>query len=1413
MQRGTRRSSSGDLEFLGGKRNVDDGSDSNLIFNENQTVTMDRHTRHFQTADSYKNTEQNPYNGERDVEGSKNSVIQSNGTSQSHHCTPYHQSLKAEDPAILALRYTLGHGVFLCAQCAEAHRSLGERITTVRNIQQYQTWSSDEAMLMKQAGGNTMGWKIYEAFLPETWRRRRPNHASQPAERLVFIRAKYEALAFAMPPIVGGRSCEDAWRRILARNEWASDLHHRDQVAGLQNLLSLVLNSTTRRRVLPYDKRNIQGAMVASHFVEPPQRLVDYFCVVGSSGLLDPQIMQRQQVDFSTLPGPEDVILEARVTDCFPSPKQHDDMEFPEHVATFVLPEGCCPSDSQKSPSFFTFVLTASSGDRLYGACLQLYDEAIEIHELREAMEKSGYTGGYPSWLPQSNRYQAYEDDGPDMNSPAGYDDIVYLPKCLVILSHYPFFDLFRYFLLQLYRVTLIEAPLPIERFIANFCCELPLPPQGKVEVKFGFTVKDTYHIRRPPENKLPLANFSYKPLFACLSVGNIIAVMGCLMTESRVALCSRHYALLGPVAEALFSFLFPFQWQGMYIPVMPYSMLDILDAPVPFLVGLHARYLVETRPEMRPHGVVFVDLDRDIVHLGVDEESNTARMLPSLPEKGALKLRAKLEEHGSQLYLAPDNIKHEGNTITHGYGDILSDSMRESYAATVLPFSFGERATSTATEESKREERPTKHRRQHALRTVDKAYQDNELLTPITGFLSEHGQLYNREPARHQLKTQKVTMGKLFNYRRSKGQSSFNEDDVVNPTNHSAEDAAHIALLDMEEPRGFYSGEIRKAFLRFFVSFFKGYEQFINVDANDIFRVDEFVASLGLPFNSSEFARHVVSTQMFNSFLHERQNDLPLYQFFDEQIIAKQNRSKRFRQKDTPFLDDPSGAIKETFTPPPPSNWGLPDDGRLYQYGCFPKLNPNLFGKIRPPIKWPKPRKSNSTRDFTNKAGKSFALMAKNWQQEIIARSAPTAVYWKSNLGIESLEAAMNALSHASIKKSVVVAKAKDFSPVRRKASFESLSLSFSPRATEKSKKTPDIVDLPAHSLADAESIVSNARRILGIMILEFVKLQAVVRMYLARKLYCQFLKALRFLQCKWKRHIPEGLTEMDELELARISVIHIQSLARAFLMTRSFKRKRLALSLIQRWSRGRICRKRFIHLQRACRRIQAIVQSRRARFGLQLLRELVSKVQARSRGYLIRHRMTALNERRMERYRELIFLLWHRAHTPLSYRTKFWPIISEKCGHLRLRIAESELERLWIVLEVDFNAKDFSRSRVDQKHAEELRLGQLLGITDHTYWRYLMVQEMTRSSMLLFPAEEKRRSELRLSADRVEAERIQIYERISTNSPTIAVMLVALYGLFKIDRKHKNKKYRLAELVCKFIWKAVWHSGTLFF
>lgn len=702
-------------------------------------------------------------------------------SSLSNNAHPYHHRRAIPDlydppvdPALVAHNRVGGggHGVFVCAPCGAAHKLLGPSVATVHPVQDLASWTRSEAQVLANAGGNARSWSVFEAFLPPSWELKRPKAESDIADRLTFIRAKYEALAFVLPP--PGPLAFQAWRRIVNLHPewsglWGADLHSVSCSSIFQSHPSSSTQGQLRRSTM--QTISTAGASL-SRRSELPDRLVDYFCVVAASDLVDLSLGVK---DLSALSSPEDVVLVPLVTDCFPLPETHGrDQEFPEHVSTFLFPDGCRPSCMSLPPSFFTFVLTASNGDRLYGGVLRLYDESRDVDSLKVAFDKSGYKGSLPEWL----------RSGKDGSSRASHttqqeaSDIVFLPKCLVVISHYPFFDLWRKFLLQIYRIALVGAPLPIERFIANFTCEIPLPPPGKIRVKFGFTVKDDWCVERPPENQLPLADFSFRPLFTALSIPNVLIVFACLLQECRVALVCKHYGILGPVAEALTSLLFPLHWEGMYIPVLPYHMQDILDAPVPYLVGLHSRYLQSTPPGNRPKGVVFVDLDRDEVHLGYDDDTNSPRQIPCLPERQAIKLKAKLEEFAACAYVVPPS----GNvaTVTNGDGDqpLVKRASQLNLLAPESRSSVGGA------------------RRRDVFSSADKAYRDNELQVPITGFLSEHGQFFEQIPS---TPTGTVSKSKFPRFRALGHHNRSSSFDSSESSEH-----ANMTLLDRHDVRLF---------------------------------------------------------------------------------------------------------------------------------------------------------------------------------------------------------------------------------------------------------------------------------------------------------------------------------------------------------------------------------------------------------------------------------------------------------------------------------------------------------------------------------------------------------------------------------------------------------------------------------
>ncbi|XP_062257466.1 stromal membrane-associated protein 1-like isoform X2 [Platichthys flesus] len=76
-------------------------------------------------------------------------------------------------------------GVFMCIRCAGIHRNLGVHISRVKSVNLDQ-WTSEQIQSMVDMG-NSRAKQLYEAHLPESFRR---PQTDQPVE--VFIRDKYE---------------------------------------------------------------------------------------------------------------------------------------------------------------------------------------------------------------------------------------------------------------------------------------------------------------------------------------------------------------------------------------------------------------------------------------------------------------------------------------------------------------------------------------------------------------------------------------------------------------------------------------------------------------------------------------------------------------------------------------------------------------------------------------------------------------------------------------------------------------------------------------------------------------------------------------------------------------------------------------------------------------------------------------------------------------------------------------------------------------------------------------------------------------------------------------------------------------------------------------------------------------------
>eukprot|EP00980_Cylindrotheca_fusiformis_P019932 scaffold7017_cov134-Cylindrotheca_fusiformis.AAC.27 len=582
-----------------------------------------------------------------------------------------------------------------------------------------------------------------------------------------------------------------------------------------------------------------------------PQRLVDYFCVIGAD-------MQIKAKSSSKTEYPSQLEFQPKLIDCVP--KTRDDIDFPAELPMFCFPDGCKLSTEQRSAQVFSFVLTAGTGHRLYLSAATL-SEPYTPAEVCELFWDAGYS--LPPWLA----------DTPGMSS------TFYLPKTIVVVSHHPFYAVHTKFLDRLLNIQNSESPLPIERYIANFVYDIPLPIPGGAVVRWDCFGKATSSIEmaQTASNKLPLVNFSYEPLFRTLSVTNILVLWGVLLDEGRVVFRSKHLSLLTPIVEALLSLLFPFTWQGMYIPLLPSDMMDVLDAPVPFLVGVNGKC-------PQPVGVVVCDLDEDIVHLGWDD-SCKERPLPLLPRKAVLRLKSELSEVADPLYLIPAcGLK---GRVTTGDEKLLRNSMRELYAhMSVLK--------QGSTED---------------LRGI---------------ILSKAGSVQLKGTA----KSIEKSKCKLDPPDECDNEATSRQVRVVGLSYTGMKRQQEVVAASFYDINTELERTARTSFMDFFASVLQHYRAYNKGE----FQRDDFLNTF--TGNSRVCAETIVRSQMFERFLNESSTRRRL---FDDFILVYLDES--LRQKEEQKRHHEAAEIAEVIIPLPPCRIGVAKNAK-FAYKAFPKLD-----------------------------------------------------------------------------------------------------------------------------------------------------------------------------------------------------------------------------------------------------------------------------------------------------------------------------------------------------------------------------------------------------------------------------------------------------------------------------------------
>ncbi|KAM6894658.1 DENN domain-containing protein 4C isoform 2-T2 [Lycodopsis pacificus] len=307
---------------------------------------------------------------------------------------------------------------------------------------------------------------------------------------------------------------------------------------------------------------------------------------------------------------------------------EEDYESFPlsESVPLFCLPMGAkiecwAPNTPDPLPVFSTFVLTISSGEKVYGSAIQFY----EPHPVDQLSEKQKIQLGLLTTVEKKVI----------PNRPVNSN------KCICLLSRWPFFESFRKFLMFLYKLSFSGPhPLPIEKHISHFMHNVSFPSPQRPRILVQLSVYDTLVLSQPVCTPLPLSGADYGTLLMNLGSENCATLLHFILLESKILLHSLRPAVLTGVAEAVVAMIFPFQWQCPYIPLCPLSLAGVLNAPCPFIVGVDSRYFDLYDP---PPDVVCVDLDTNTIYLSDEKRHSNWKNLPKKPGKSLMNALSNL--------------------------------------------------------------------------------------------------------------------------------------------------------------------------------------------------------------------------------------------------------------------------------------------------------------------------------------------------------------------------------------------------------------------------------------------------------------------------------------------------------------------------------------------------------------------------------------------------------------------------------------------------------------------------------------------------------------------------------------------------------------------------------------------------
>ena len=427
--------------------------------------------------------------------------------------------------------------------------------------------------------------------------------------------------------------------------------------------------------------------------------LLDYFLVIG----VPPEICIQDwlyQSDLSELNTKYKKDLEPKVISYFP-PITKKTISFDESIINHCFPKGfsLIKSNEQPKNKLFSFILDNNyynlNFPKKYLSCLVFYEKITQykiLHEeyIKNSIELLEQTTDNQKILDKiDNLYK--NNDLSSTSIPISscsfvptrsnttcsknvVDDNIYIPKCLVIMSLYPYFSEFERILNEIYNYSLgisfetnnrkiepknnnnevrnfsrqtitptmnrneitmnkvsnNEITIPVDKIIENLVIEVPVPPRGIYRMEYSLN-NHRRKLHQNEMNQLPYVDINLKKIFADFDIKYIIDIYRHLFLETRLLFFSENVELLNIYIFSFLSFLYPFDYQYQIVTILPEENFEIMESITPFIAGINESYDDDFFDRFNltlSDGVLIIDIDNRKICM-VNEQSK----IPDFPK------------------------------------------------------------------------------------------------------------------------------------------------------------------------------------------------------------------------------------------------------------------------------------------------------------------------------------------------------------------------------------------------------------------------------------------------------------------------------------------------------------------------------------------------------------------------------------------------------------------------------------------------------------------------------------------------------------------------------------------------------------------------------------------------------------